>query len=277
MKALAVILLVVGMGGFVGQGLTSSGTFGQMRTVEWPVGRTAGAVSLSGGRYAVPLEHVGRVQVYSPDLRFEYGWQVDAVGGAFILLPADGGNLEVYAYRGNRHLLYRPSGELLSERKDDPAIPLPQRPTATDLQIPTAWWKLPFRGPFYSWSLGIAGLALLLATRTEAERARDRRRNRCRGRARDARPRTLIGRAARSAGEWLAAAVWAAFGFVWFFTTSAGLVRCLMEGNLTGALVFIPFVLIGCVLLFVSVTIVRAAASDVVRWARRGGGQHSST
>jgi hypothetical protein len=95
------------------------GTFGQLRGVAWPVGYTSDAIRLPDGRYAVPLMEISRVQVYSADLRFENGWQVETEGGNFTLSSAPGGKLGIYTARGEHHYIFDPDGTLLASYKYD--------------------------------------------------------------------------------------------------------------------------------------------------------------
>jgi hypothetical protein len=264
---ISVVMIFVGFSGFVGQAIVSSGALGQMSRIAWPVGRTTDAIQLPDGRYAIPLEHIARIQIYSPDLHFQYGWQVSTGSGAFTLLSAPNGRLQIYTARGRHHYVYQPDGKLVSARIYDYKTETYPRhdPAAVSLSIPSPWWAFPFRGPFYSWAFGAGGIALIIVTTTREERAARRRR----ASVRASRPSGPIAAFLQTVLSWIAAAVWAIFGVVWFVATLSAFVHLIASGNILGAIIVVPFFLIGCGLLFISITIVRTALAGFYEFVKR--------
>jgi hypothetical protein len=262
-RVIASILVFAGFSGFFGQAIAASGTFGQMRAIPWPVGDTSDAVRLPDGRYAVPLCHIGRVQIYSADLHFLYGWQVEAGSGVFTLLSAREGRLEIYTPRGQHHYVFTPGGNLLSSRVFDfKTEKYPSRdPDAVSLTIPSPWWTYPLRGPFYSWIMAVIGL-VLCNTKTREERDTQRRKAAERT-IRSPEPTFAV---VKRSFSWFAAVVWAAVGVFWFVSAVALVIKCTSDGNVGGLAIAIPFLLIGGFLLFISVTIIRHAIGRVYRF-----------
>lgn len=267
LKFLGGLLLPVGLILFVGMGVVSSGCLGQMRSVAWPVGTTDFAIKLPDGRYAVPLRHLDRVQIYSPDLHFLFGWQLDAGAGTFSLLPSPDGRLEVFTARGNRHHTFTPEGKLVtsetyptgSTRSFNPP------PTAVTLSLPAPWWSFPSRGPIFAWGTGATGILILILSRTRAEQIEEKRKLR----QRKATPPGPIGSAVTSVASWFAAAVWATVGVIWFCVAIGMLIHYILDRSLFGVLVSILFVLIGCVLMFISITIITGAFSELGKFFAR--------
>ena len=58
-------VIAIGILGFLGHFWLDKSDLTRRRDVEWSVGRTSVAVALQDGRYAVPLDYVGRVTVIS--------------------------------------------------------------------------------------------------------------------------------------------------------------------------------------------------------------------
>ena len=103
-KALLNVVVGVGFLAFLGELAMGAGLFGPMRSANWAPGDTAEAVHLPDGRYAILLHSVFRIQVYSADLQFLYGWNTGAFDSNDLRLSADG-KLELYAsQRHSAHL-----------------------------------------------------------------------------------------------------------------------------------------------------------------------------
>ncbi len=260
--------MLLGMGSFLGQGLIAFGTFGSLRHIAFPVGATDAAVRLADGGYAVPLRHIGRVQVYSSNLTFLYGWHVPTSGGVFTLLGGQDRRLEIYVARGQKHYVTDYAGQILQSRvydfKSEPRSV--KDPNSVALVIPSPWWAFPFRGPFYAWISGIIGILMTGASTSKKERAAQKRRPAIR---REWMASTAIGKAGKTVVEWLAAAVWAGVGLVWFFSVLGLEINLVVEHNVLGAIVVIPFLLIGIVLLYVSLTIIKCAFDEITQFVRR--------
>ena len=246
------------MAGFLGQNF-----FAGRVPFEMPVGTTTDAIRLPDGRYAVPLPHLGKVQIYSADLHFLFGWPVEAGGGVFTLLPAPQGRLEIFTARGKHDYVFDPDGSLISSRVYDfRTRPMPGRSAdALTLRLAYPWWKFPLLGPGYSWMVFMSGMLVIFATTTRAERRAQRRANRIRA----ARP----GGAIRRVVGWIAAAFFTVFGFIWFIATGAMLIRAIHGGHVLMAIVIVPFFVIGVLLLFLSITIIRTVIASLAAFLRR--------
>lgn len=260
-------MLVIGLVSFLGQQCVADNGLGEMRSIAWPVGTTSKALRLSDGRYAVPLDPLDRIQIYSTNLHFEYGWQVPASGGILYLRHRADQNLDVYVVRGDRHYVYDVAGhQLASDTYDFRHEPFTEHDTrALRVSIPYPWWAFPFRGPIYGWSFLFMGIMLLIATRSEVERRR--------GIFRKYHPRQHwngpVGSATRTVRQWFGAAVWAGVGIVWFVAMLSALVECARSGNIVGFLILIPFFLIGCVLLLLAMKIIFVACRGLWHGTRK--------
>ena len=161
----AAILFLIGTTGFFGSALSALGGLNWLGSFEWPIGYTSNVVRLHDGRYVVPHTPSGRVQVYDAGFRFERGWRIDARGGTFAVRTTPEGNIDIHTARGNRHLLYAPSGRLVADWKyvRDPVAgnELDPPADAISVMIPTRWWLWPMTSPFYAWFCLIAGMLLL--------------------------------------------------------------------------------------------------------------------
>jgi hypothetical protein len=124
-----------------GETLVMHINLGQKRSTAWPVHHTSEAVRLPDGRYAVPLPDIGRIQIYSADLKFQYGFPAPDVSRRGLVMSATPqGKLEIYG--GSQHLIYDTDGNLLSnETSDHQYAP---NPNAVSLRIPAPWWTFPF-------------------------------------------------------------------------------------------------------------------------------------
>jgi hypothetical protein len=148
---------------------------GQARFLDWPVGDTAEALRLSDGRYAISVPLMNRIQIYSGEMQFLYGWpsklQVET------LRQSPDGTIHVYGYakRGS-HLngddSFDVNGTLLSAEhwdhiKDAPPGQIPQPVSVTDVP---PWWTILLHTPFASFLMILLGALAFSATHLGASR-----------------------------------------------------------------------------------------------------------
>jgi len=173
LRILSLCVIAIGIAGLLGHFWLDTSDLTRRRDVEWPVGRTSVAVALPDGRYAVPLDYVDRIQVYSNNLKFQYGWQLPGVSSGMTLVCRHDGRLEAF-YTG-RHLtnvydfIFEPDGTLNSRKVYDrrsgvyPSLAsLPQK--FVTLTIPQRWWAPFAKSPLYFWLMLLAGLLLGVAS-----------------------------------------------------------------------------------------------------------------
>ena len=155
--------LIIGAVGIFGSDLTAYARGSFSKSFEWPIGSTNTAIELANGTIVVPLEPTGRIQVYDPSLEFQRGWHIDAGGGVFKLVPADGDTFYVYTARNAMKYLYDTNGVLQSseEHSGSYADVISQ---TINVSIPTPFYLLIFTKPTYSWIVGLMGLLLLFIT-----------------------------------------------------------------------------------------------------------------
>lgn len=85
------LLFLFGCTGFFAQCALSLGLLPLSEHCEWPIHKAVRAVPLEDGGFAVPLQAVGRVQIYDEHWKFVRGWQAPALGAPFQLdLMLDG-------------------------------------------------------------------------------------------------------------------------------------------------------------------------------------------
>lgn len=157
-----------------------------LRGLNWTVRSTSEAIRLPDGRYAIAVNAVGRIQIYSPSRQFLYGWQTGHLENLLRLRPD--GTLDDYTALNtsrSRHRwaerVYDVNGVLLSKGYSDAHLDeLPgQRPIP--IAVPHAlpsWLALPLYGPLYAWGVMFAGGMLALATMTREQWAASRQRAR---------------------------------------------------------------------------------------------------
>lgn len=179
-KWLAIVVAFTSIAGFVFHVAMGLGWCGPMRWTNWGPGETAEAVQLPDGQYAMMLRHFGRIQIYSSDLRFLYGWNTPGIGA--VLQLSDDGNLNLYTLSRGRvkwyHEVYDVNGTLLSRDSNGPNPTNANLPAHGEqlVHIPDGspwWWTYPFRGPFCAFGtlfgdifVGIV-LSYLLSSREE--------------------------------------------------------------------------------------------------------------
>jgi hypothetical protein len=162
LSILFALMMAVGAIGFFGAGAAAVGSLKLPKSFEWPAGYVRGVCTLTSGNRVVPLEPVGRIQLYDPQWRFLRGWQVGASGGSFNVVCGDD-SLEVFTARGRRHFVFDESGSLLST-SDYTARPDRGLPSGPYIVVPTRPIGWIFSSPFFTWStalLGVGGLVLL--------------------------------------------------------------------------------------------------------------------
>lgn len=150
-KVLLTVVTWACIAGFVFQFAMEAGLFGPMRGANWGV-EYAEALKLPDGRYAISLDNVARVQIYSPDWRFLYGWNTGLGGAEPLRLSADG-HLSLYWARriGWRPQVYDVNGTLLSSFRENQLVAEIPGALGQPVHVPGQspwWWTLPFRSPF---------------------------------------------------------------------------------------------------------------------------------
>jgi hypothetical protein len=149
-------LVVLGAVGFFGAALTSVGMVKLPASFEWPPGYVSGVVTSPNGFRIVPLQPLGRVQVYGPDWRYLRGWQVGGEGGPFKIVTSQPEKIEVYTLRGSHHFTYIEDGQLLAtEPYTQPYDSLPN--SGRSQVVPTFPLLWPFSSPFLSIGLVVIG------------------------------------------------------------------------------------------------------------------------
>jgi len=171
-------VLAVGIVGWLSHIWLHKGDLAHRRDVEWPVGHTSVAIALPDGRYAVPLDYVGRIQIYSSNLQFQYGWRVPSGTRAMMTLVCrHDGRLEAFCRATGLHhssnyvydYIYDTDGALCSDRAYD--VRTQGYPSLADhpenlvtLAIPQPWWSPFAKDATYFWLVIIAGALLGSAT-----------------------------------------------------------------------------------------------------------------
>ena len=164
LSLIAGTMMIVGIGGFCGQGVLSA--FGNWLpdSLQWPVGLGEGIVVASNGDYVVPLVAINRIQLYDAHWHFIRGWYADVGKGLKVYpLPGDriGAVAQDYAvFSINGHLLGK--GTFPSVAAGVAAYN--STPDGISRVVPTPLWLWPLAGPFASWLTGVAGLLLLMGT-----------------------------------------------------------------------------------------------------------------
>jgi hypothetical protein len=170
---LGACLAIIGAACFLLETLMQSDWLGPCRGLNWPVGRSAEAIHLPDGRYAIAVDSVARIQMYSADGRFEYGWPSHWHQNILRLSPD--GHLHAYSRTRDRrrgpyamdHRVFDASGALLSQtteprEKNMPEDSLPgTRPVPITLPgAPPAWLIFPLLHPVYAFATLFAGALL---------------------------------------------------------------------------------------------------------------------
>jgi hypothetical protein len=127
-------------------------------SVEWPVGEADQVAHTSDGHMLVPVIPSGRVQVYDDNGRFVRGWFVHASGGDFKVAPTSDGGVAVFTARGNRRILYTPSGALLEEATYSEAYERVKAASGDTGRFRYAWPLWPLSHPFAAWGTGVVGM-----------------------------------------------------------------------------------------------------------------------
>jgi hypothetical protein len=165
-------LAIIGAACFLLEALMQSDWLGPCRNLNWPVGRSAEAIHLPDGRYAIAVDAVARIQIYSADGSFQYGWPSHRHQNILRLSPD--GRLHVYSSTRDRkhffaldHRVFDAGGALLSQtteprEKNMPEDSLPgTRPVPIALPgSPPAWLIFPLLHPLYAFATLFAGALL---------------------------------------------------------------------------------------------------------------------
>jgi hypothetical protein len=176
-KWLVVIVLWAAIAGLLFHLALSNGLLGSMSWANWGPGETAQAIQLPDGRYAVMLNHFGRIQIYSSSLQFLYGWNTRNFRG--VLRLSSDGNLNLYTqlrYGSFRQEVYDVNGMLLSYDYQSYQSNLPGRggKMVHILDGSPWWWTYPFRGPLCAFATFfadlLAGIVLSFVLYTREER-----------------------------------------------------------------------------------------------------------
>ncbi len=159
-----------GIAGIVFNSAMILGLFGPVHWANYGPGEETEAVQLPDGRYAILLQLVMRVQIYSPNMQFLYGWNIGPSESEQIRL-ADDGNLNLYAQlvrhdpQGWAHKVYDLNGNFIL--KD--VIPVPSGPVnpaklpgsgPQPVTVPGGspwWWTFPFRNGVYGFATLFGG------------------------------------------------------------------------------------------------------------------------
>jgi hypothetical protein len=171
LAVIAGLFLVVGFGGFFGEMLSAEGAIKLPRSYEWPAGYVSGVMTTDDRKYIVPLEAMGRVQLYDSHWHFLCGWNVTASGGSFRVFPGPGHTVEVLTSRGSHHYSFSENGDLLSSTSYDRAFASLQE-EGQRLVVPTPLLLWVFSGPFISWCVGVLGMLGLMAHEKLSAKAR---------------------------------------------------------------------------------------------------------
>jgi hypothetical protein len=158
--ALPGLVGLVGFGGFFAQAFSAEGIITLPRSYEWPAGYVSNVVRTPEGKYVVPLIPAGRVQLYSPDWHFLYGWNVSALGGEFRVVATSNGTVEVLTARGRHRYIFNENGDLLSSSdRTDANDSLPNNGESLIVPTPLLLWT--FSSPFISIAVGTLGFLVL--------------------------------------------------------------------------------------------------------------------
>ncbi len=154
--------LIIGGIGLLGSGLSSVGGMNWLpNSFEWPLSGTHSALRFSSGEYAVSHTAVDRIQIYNEKMQFINGWQIDAQGGEFYLLPSQQASLYAFTVKGSKKFEYDLLGNLISSSTyEDPLTVGNDSREEIQFKVNPLLW--PFSGPFAGWTICLVG-ALFLA------------------------------------------------------------------------------------------------------------------
>jgi hypothetical protein len=153
------LLIGIGAVGFFGQAISTVGGFNWLpASTEWPAGRADHALTTTDGHHVVLVKGAGRIQVYDQGWHFVRGW---AAGPVLNLRLLTDGTIEALM-KGQRGLVFNPSGKLLSKRKYGVRewIELENSlPPGESVSVPTSAWLYIGSSPLLSWLVLAAGFA----------------------------------------------------------------------------------------------------------------------
>ena len=127
---------------------------------EWPVGHADNVISTQSGLRIVPHIPSGRIQIYNSDWRFVRGWNVDALGGTFKVMPFDENKeqIDIVTARGNWKYTFDINGKLLLKQSYLPATYNSFPKAGISAVVPTSIWLLPLTNPFIAWGMTAIGV-----------------------------------------------------------------------------------------------------------------------
>ena len=162
-SGLMYLLIIVGAIGFLA---TTTGVVKLSTYREWPVGYARGVVTAADGKHFVPLDPLGRIQVYDSQWHFIRGWNVDARGGDFKVQYSPDGVIDVFTGKTQRHYSFTEDGRLISSTTILPeeALFLRDSPQGQSVVVPTSPVLWVFSSPTLLWGLimtGFGGIAIL--------------------------------------------------------------------------------------------------------------------
>ena len=152
---------LVGLGalGFFGSALLAVGMFNPPNSLELPPGYVSGVVTSQDGKYVVPIEPSGRIQIYDSQWKFLTGWQVQAEGGSFKVVAAQPSFVETFTGRGKHHYTFTDTGKLIAaDHYSKPFEALSNG--GRSMVVPTSPLLWPFSSPFLSMALTVVGFLL---------------------------------------------------------------------------------------------------------------------
>lgn len=162
-------LFLYGLGGFLGSALVAIGTIRLPNDLEWPFVFAQGYVTTPDGIHIAPNTPTGRIQLYDANWHFIRGWNIDAAGGTFLLLPAEGEQVEIITERPVKqgwHYVCDLHGKVLSK---DSLAPKRKYSDFTESEkshsIPTYPWLWPLAHPVGTWALFAIGLMIVSISR----------------------------------------------------------------------------------------------------------------
>lgn len=165
---LGLFFLLYGLGGFLGSALIAAQTIRLPSDMEWPIVSAQGYVTTPDGIHIVPHTPTGRIQLYDANWQFIRGWNIDAEGGTFLLLPAKRDSIEVITERPKRqgwHYSCNLHGKVLSKNSLAPRKFHDFAEPKENASIPTYPWLWPLAHPFGTWALFVIGLSVFAISR----------------------------------------------------------------------------------------------------------------
>jgi hypothetical protein len=184
------MLVWVGLVGFLGGLVVIEMPSWVGTSIQLPLGDPESIAVDRGGRIYLALGFYGRVQQYDADGYFLRNWPVDSSGGAFaVAIDPASDNLIVTIARGHRQFTFShdgrslntvdvpvmtpsrgpdsivaPNGDRLEIRNGiiyPHVVRVDRNGVASQMIIPTPWWKWPITGPLPSWACMMVSMVML--------------------------------------------------------------------------------------------------------------------